>query len=390
MKILLYEWKCYGQEDIIQILEEQGQQVEKLKYTLNNYDEDVEFAYFFEQYIKGKEYDAVFTFNYFTVLSNLCMKFGLKYICWIYDAPLLHLYSYSINNKCNYIFVFDKYLYQDLIHCGARTVYYLPLAVNVRRLDQIEVSMQEKRRFESQVSFVGSLYNERNFYDQIHYLPDYIKGYLEGIMAAQEKIYGYLFLEELLTDNILQDIKKYVKFELGDQYFAEEKMIFSTLFLAQKVTSIERNHILRALAKVTPVTIYSEDSIKETGMIERGCVDYMTEMPLAFRYSKINLNITLKCIRSGVPLRVFDILGAGGFCITNYQPELEELFTIGEDLIVYEGEEDLKQKIVYYLENEKERKKIAQHGYETVKKQHNMQDRMKKMLQIVEENRSER
>lgn len=167
-------------------------------------------------------------------------------------------------------------------------------------------------------------------------------------------------------------------------------MIFSTLFLAQKVTSIERNHILRALAKVTPVTIYSEDSIKETGMIELGCVDYMTEMPLAFRYSKINLNITLKCIRSGVPLRVFDILGAGGFCITNYQPELGELFTIGEDLIVYEGEEDLKQKIVYYLENEKERKKIAQHGYETVKKQHSMQDRMKKMLQIVEENRSER
>lgn len=383
MKILLYEWKCYGQEDIIKTLIENGQHVDRLKYSLNNYDEDIEFSNFFEQYIKGKQYDAVFSFNYFTVLSNLCMKFGLKYICWIYDAPLLHLYSYSIHNKCNYIFVFDKYLYQDLLNYGVKTIYHLPLAVNVKRLDNIKISEQEKRYFSSNVSFVGSLYNNRNFYDQIQYLPEYIKGYLEGIMASQKKIYGYYFLEELLNDTILNEIKKYVKFDLGKEYFAKESMVFATLFLSQKLTSIERKETLELLAKVVPVTLYSEDRIKKTGIIEQGCVDYVTEMPKVFRLSKINLNITLRCIRSGVPLRVMDILGAGGFCLTNYQPELEELFTIGEDLVVYDGEEDLENKVIYYLEHEQEREKIANQGYQKVKKYHSMQKRIEKILEIV-------
>ena len=45
-----------------------------------------------------------------------------------------------------------------------------------------------------------------------------------------------------------------------------------------------------------------------------------------FRNSKINLNPTAKGIRSGIPLRIFDILSCSGFLLTNYQSELSDHF----------------------------------------------------------------
>ena len=71
--------------------------------------------------------------------------------------------------------------------------------------------------------------------------------------------------------------------------------------------------------------------------------------------TEINLNITAKSIRSALPLRIFDILACGGFCLTNYQPELEDLFTVGEDLDCYVSEDDLLAKTEYYLSTVQQR-----------------------------------
>lgn len=76
-------------------------------------------------------------------------------------------------------------------------------------------------------------------------------------------------------------------------------------------------------------------------------------MPLVFHYSKINLNITSKSIHDGLPLRIFDVLGCGGFLLTNYQTELAQWFTPGRDLECYTGEDDLLEKVDYYLTHEK-------------------------------------
>ena len=43
----------------------------------------------------------------------------------------------------------------------------------------------------------------------------------------------------------------------------------------------------------------------------KGLAKTMTEMPKIFHLSKINLNFTSKSIRTGLPLWIWDILGAG-------------------------------------------------------------------------------
>ena len=109
----------------------------------------------------------------------------------------------------------------------------------------------------------------------------------------------------------------------------------------------------------------------------------MTEMPKIFNLSKINLNITMRPIQTGLSLRIYDVLGCGGFLISNYQSEIPSLFEVGKDLVVYESLQDLKEKCEYYLAHDDERKTIAESGYRKVRDYHTCTERIKEMLRLM-------
>ncbi len=109
----------------------------------------------------------------------------------------------------------------------------------------------------------------------------------------------------------------------------------------------------------------------------------MTHMPLVFNNSRINLNMTIRNIRTGIPLRVWDILGAGGFLLTNFQVELPDYFENGKDIVYYEDINDCCRKAEYYLAHEDERRQIAFNGYNIVKQNHSYTQRIATILDIV-------
>lgn len=103
-------------------------------------------------------------------------------------------------------------------------------------------------------------------------------------------------------------------------------------------------------------------------------------MPLIFHYSKININTTSKAIRTGLPLRIFDIMSAGGFCLSNYQAEIPELFSVGEEIVLYSSYEELMDLTSYYLFHDEERREIAAAGFERVKKDYSLEKQIEKMM----------
>ena len=103
-------------------------------------------------------------------------------------------------------------------------------------------------------------------------------------------------------------------------------------------------------------------------------------MPKAFKLSRINLNISLKAIQTGIPLRVFDVLACRGFLLTNYQEEIALNFEDGVELVMYSDVADLVAKAEYYLKHEDERLAIADNGYEKVKKVFTFDRQMEKIL----------
>ena len=85
-------------------------------------------------------------------------------------------------------------------------------------------------------------------------------------------------------------------------------------------------------------------------------------------------------IKSGIPLRAYDIMGAGGFLLSNFQADFLDDFIPGEDFVYYESKEDLLQMVAYYLDHEEERKAIAKNGHDKVAKGHTYRHRIREMF----------
>jgi spore maturation protein CgeB len=75
--------------------------------------------------------------------------------------------------------------------------------------------------------------------------------------------------------------------------------------------------------------------------------------------TKINLNF---CTNQGASDRVYKIMAAGGFLLTNDWVGRDKDFVDGEDLVIFKNTKDLDNKISFYLKNENKRKTIAKNG----------------------------
>ena len=385
MKILLYRWKVFNQDDVKSAIEYFGHEVHD--YTETIIDKDDETGFKLRDYAELRQvfsaYDCVFSLNYFPHVSDLCEELGKKYIAWTVDSPLISLYHQSLFNKCNYIFIFDRFYCEELKNLGAEHVWYLPLAVNCSRVDKITGSLtdEERRQWHSEVSFVGGMYH-RNSYDEIKdKLPEYLRGYFDAAMAAQMEIYGDSIFDKVLTVDILEKLCELIDFKQDERAFSDIALVFSSTFLGFKLANIERVQILNKLAKHFPTDLYTDDPDKELiGVNLKGAVNYMTDMPKVFNCSRININPVMRNIRTGIPLRAWDIVGAGGFLMTSFQLEYMDFFENGKDYVYYESHDDLLRKTEYYLNHEDERAQIARNGHEKAVKFHSYEKRMEFIL----------
>lgn len=358
--------------------------MDEISQELLNYDVDNEFSNKVKAMMLNKHYDFLFTVNYFPLLSNLCQEMGVLYISWSCDNPLISMHHNSVFNSVNRIFVFDMTCYREFKSLGVENIFYMPLAVDTNRLDFCIANYPGQKTFSDDISFVGSLY-EKNSYDRIRdTLPDYLKGYFEAIMEGQRDIYGVNIIDKMLTSDILEQLQHYFKLDKSEDSFSDLGLIFSTTTLGFKIAQLQRYHNLIELSKRHNVSLYTNSDTSDLiRVINKGSVDYWSEMPVVFRNSKINLNMTIPNIKSGIPLRCFDVMGSGGFLLTNFQAEIPLFFEDGKDLVCYHSQEDLLEKVEYYLEHDEEREAIARSGYEKVRRDHNYVDRIDELLEVA-------
>lgn len=381
MKILLIEWASFGNADIKDAFAKEGHQVVSFPFSNKDARRDAEIEAGLTEKLRETAPDAVFSFNYFPLVSNVCKREGLPYISWIYDSPYVMLYSYTAINPSNTIYVFDRALCREFNDAGIKTVRYLPMAANTERLDRLTPLTAPDRPYLYDVSFVGSLYTEsHNFFDRMKNLSPYAKGYLEGLMQAQIHVQGYNFIQESLSP-IMEELYQALPMDPNPDGVETREYLYAQYVVNRKLTGLERLRLLTAVTRTYTLDLFTLDpAFSLPNLRNHGTTDNYTEMPLVFKQSRINLNISLRSIKSGIPLRAFDIMGSGGFLLSNYQEDFLENFTPGVDFEYYESEEDLLRKIDYYLTHEEERIAIAKNGHDKVAAAHTYRDRVREML----------
>ena len=164
----------------------------------------------------------------------------------------------------------------------------------------------------------------------------------------------------------------------------ELDLYLGLLFLSRKLAEMDRITVLNTLAEHYTVDLYtkSDCSFIHHVRTHQG-VDYYTDMNKIFYLSKINLNVTLPSIETGLPQRILDIMGSGGFVLTNYQQEIDDYFMIGKEIEVFRDIDELMEKTSYYLSHEEERLRIAMNGYLKVRENFSYTHQLQQILQTV-------
>lgn len=387
MIIILCRWGSICEPGILQSLTKLGHTVIEFKHTKEPDDYDKDYMLRLVDLISHTpNAKAVFSVNFSPIISRACKPFRIPYISYTVDCPCSTLYSKTIEYPHNRLFLFDQLQAGKFAPKNPEHTFHTILACDTEHFDSITISEADKKRYSADISFIGSLYTEISSYNKVaDKLPAYIRGYTEGLICAQRNVYGYNFLEDSISDTWVSDFIHAVGFDsLPDDYEPDLKGIIADTYLGSKCTEQERIHTLQSISTHFSVDLYTQS---DSSMLPRvhnlGPADSQTVMPKIFKCSKINLNITSRSIKSGIPQRVLDILGCGGFLISNYQPELAEYFTPGEDLVLYNSIDDLISKIDFYLSNEEERLRIAKNGYNKVKQYHTYDIRLAEILDVA-------
>ena len=265
-------------------------------------------------------------------------------------------------------------------------LFYSPLAAEVDVFGQTKITKKYEKKYRADISFVGRLYNNRGYNELFDEKSVDLKEEADKITQscrckwdeknglfgkASEQLIEYICAKK---DDLAWDI-----YHIDRRYYAE------SMKLVRRCNEIERVAILNKLAEKYKVILYSDETPKDVlkNVTVKPWVDYWSEMPKVFYLSKINLNITSRSIESGIPQRVWDIMAVGGFCLTNYQPEIEDFFVIGRDIEVYHNLDELMEKVDYYLKHEDKRIRVAMNGYQKVRQDHNYFIRLQSILKKV-------
>ncbi|MCM1111989.1 MAG: DUF3880 domain-containing protein [Muribaculum sp.] len=382
MRILFYEWESYLQYDVKQICAEKGIRTDSFTWKFTDKNEDEAFVHWFRGHVDGGQYDALLSVNYWPMLSKMAQEQGLKYLAWCYDNPLNVVRpEETLDNPVNFVFFFDRIQAEQYIRAGIERVYYLPLGVNRTRLSKLCVSQRDEKLYGAEISLVGSLYESRM--QELRGLADeYLRGYLDAAMAAQQNLYGCYLFDELITQELVERFNRTIQETHPDTAFRLPREAL-TFAMASEVTRKDRLLLLSLLGRRFDARLYSFQSSEVLQGVK--ClppVDYVEEMPKVFACSKVNLNPALRCIQSGIPLRALDVMGAGGFLLSSWQPELAEQFA-QEEAVLYESLEDAVEKAEFYIKHDQIRQRIAANGRAKVLEQYSLQERLDQILETA-------
>lgn len=334
------------------------------------------------------DFDYVISQNFNVNVAEAAHNRGIPYISWIYDSPQLALYLKEALYDTNYVFAFDKMQVKRLTELGIPHVYYMPLAANMGLVSTLKILPEDEKKYKAELSFVGQFYRHDYFAKMANTFPAEL---VDRINEVAKKCALAWNREDTILggfdEKLVSEITPLMKQSAFDKYNIDKGYSEEVLLLAPLVASIERREMINRASLVSKTKVYTKENDIEfarenTAARVFGPVDASTALKIYYA-SKLNLNLTLKTIETGVPQRIFDIMGVGGTVISDYREEMEELFVPDKEIILFHSPEEMEDKLKFYLRNDKACKKIGVNGYKRVSREYNLVDALAKILNTV-------
>lgn len=278
--------------------------------------------------------DLLFTVNHLGfdaggVLAGLLTQVALPAVSWFVDSP-----AYIILNHPGAVSpviitpVWERTEIATLRRLGFEHPFHLPLAADPDLMRSGETSA---KRFA--VGFVGDSMEEaaRKWRLRCPQDADLDRRLQQGV-------------ERLLGDREASPSAG----DLPAEWSAPERLNFASAVVLE-ATRRYRQEALTRLGEAS-LRIWGDEGWRQAappGAIVAPRVDYYRELPLVYRRTAINLNFTSFQMPTAVNQRVFDAPVAGGFLLTDDQPDLTELFR-PDEVATFGAIAELKEKVNYF------------------------------------------
>jgi len=81
-----------------------------------------------------------------------------------------------------------------------------------------------------------------------------------------------------------------------------------------------------------------------------------------------------------IKARVFEVPGYGGCLLTEQAPHLDRYFRVGDEILTFEGSDELVRNVKYLLAHPERRDAVARRGFERVSQEHTYDRRFEELL----------
>jgi spore maturation protein CgeB len=185
-------------------------------------------------------------------------------------------------------------------------------------------------------------------------------------------------IESLLSENI--DIALYVNLENKYKIKAKQALY--------RINEILKKGGLENLQKRIPILRYGTKPVKNYSdlLLKKNLPSvYGIDMYNLLSNSRIVLNMHIGVAGSFAGnMRLFEATGVGSCLLTDNKKNLGDLFDVSNEIVAYDNPGDCIEKARWLLENESERKKIAEAGLQKTLKMHTVENRCKLIMEIID------
>ena len=319
--------------------------------------------------------DLILTVNHFGFdeegyLISFLESIEMPVASWFVDNPHIIVSPYHKNiSPITTIFVWDSYYIQKLMADGFEYVEYLPLATDTQVFRPLSVN---KTIF---TGFVGNSWNDK-IKEVLSCLPDDLK-------EIAHRLALILYKQRQPFEHILKHLD-YSNHQYINSLSRANRINFESA-VYWLATSKYRLACLKQLKEFEPVIhgdTYWKDIANDFAIVKPP-LNYYKDLPYFYNRCRINMNMTSLQMVNGVNQRVFDIPACKSFIITDAQGDLENLFNIGHDIVIYNDIEELPEIIKYYKDHPEKAESIAERGRIRVMKEHTYIHRINKIINIM-------
>ncbi|MDP6947148.1 MAG: glycosyltransferase, partial [Myxococcota bacterium] len=317
--------------------------------------------------IRELEPSLVMGINYIRGVESLAIEHGCTVATWEIDPTTDRPLPPIGETSRFHFFTFRESQRDWFQEVGFQHAYYLPLATSPARRTPVALTEADRARFGAPVSFVGSSMVEQATAFKQSFMTAYAAWRGTDAARGQGERLLHGLLEMQRQDPFTYVLPQLMKDHLGEfmaEMIARDPRVDATMWPGE-IAASEKRLTLMARLGAQGARVWGDpgwERITEHGVRYMGRASHGEEVTKIYCASDINVDIGRIYQQDIVTMRVFDVLGCGGFLLAEHSEALEDLFEIDVEIVTWRTWDELRDKVAHFLDHPEERRVLAEAG----------------------------